>query len=270
VKLLVTGGSGFIGSNLIRHLLRERSEVELVNLDALTYAGNLENLKGIEDDPRYRFVHGDIRGPEVVAGAMEGADVVVNFAAESHVDRSIVSAFPFLRTNVEGTLVLLEAARAHGVGRFVQVSTDEVYGSLEWRDPSEPDREEDGQGREEDDREHDGKVEYCTEETPPAPRPPGPPLFCRRPRPPISPSSTRTGRPEASRPFTTISPPVLPDHPRSRMRSIPRDRRQRRNRNPHRRAMGTPRPLRFTGRPNPGPCRPPIRPIRHHWPCKPC
>jgi dTDP-glucose 4,6-dehydratase len=138
VKLLVTGGAGFIGSNLVRYLLETRDEIEIVNLDLLTYAGNLENLEDVAEDPRHRFVHGDICDGEVVADLVRGVDAVVNLAAESHVDRSILSAAPFVRTNVLGTQTLLTASLEAGVGRFVQVSTDEVYGELPWRDPDEP------------------------------------------------------------------------------------------------------------------------------------
>lgn len=139
VRILLTGGAGFIGSNLVRFLLSHRTDVELINLDLLTYAGNLENLADVEENPRYRFVHGDIADPELVREVMEAVDVVLNLAAESHVDRSVVSATPFVRTNVTGTLVLLEAALEAGVERFVQVSTDEVYGELPWRDPTSAD-----------------------------------------------------------------------------------------------------------------------------------
>jgi len=137
VRILVTGGAGFIGSNLVRHLLTTATDLELINLDLLTYAGNLESLADVEDDPRYRFVRGDICDAEVVAPLMEGVDVVYHLAAESHVDRSILSDAPFVRTNVLGTQTLLAAALAAGVGRFVHVSTDEVYGELPWRDPGD-------------------------------------------------------------------------------------------------------------------------------------
>ena len=132
MKLFVTGGAGFIGSNFIRLLLAEDSGVEIVNFDALTYAGNLDNLADVADDPRYRFVRGDIASVADVMDALEdGVDAVVNFAAESHVDRSIASAADFVRANVVGTQVLLDASRARGVGRFVHISTDEVMGSLD-------------------------------------------------------------------------------------------------------------------------------------------
>ena len=129
MKLLVTGGAGFIGSNFVRYWLDKYPEDEVVNLDALTYAGNLENLKGVENNPRYRFVRGDIRDKSTVFGVIEGIEMVVHFAAESHVDRSILDPFDFVTTNVSGTYLLLEAARKHGV-RFHHVSTDEVFGSL--------------------------------------------------------------------------------------------------------------------------------------------
>ncbi|HQR40568.1 MAG TPA: dTDP-glucose 4,6-dehydratase [Blastocatellia bacterium] len=131
MKLFVTGGAGFIGSNYIRLLLAEDPTVEIVNFDALTYAGNLDNLADVAADTRYRFVRGDIANAADVLGALdEGTDAVVNFAAESHVDRSIESASDFVRANVVGTQVLLDAARARRVGRFVHISTDEVMGSL--------------------------------------------------------------------------------------------------------------------------------------------
>jgi len=132
--LLVTGGAGFIGSNLLHLLAEERPELGLVNLDALTYAGNLENLKALEERPGYTFVHGDVAEPEDVGRAFEAAGSgpvsVVHLAAESHVDRSIASGLPFVRANVVGTQVLVDAARERGVERFVHVSTDEVYGTL--------------------------------------------------------------------------------------------------------------------------------------------
>lgn len=136
MRLLVTGGAGFIGSNFVRWVLdgegRNSGVDRLVVLDALTYAGNLANLKGLEDREEFRFVRGDIRDAQCVADILadERIDIVVNFAAETHVDRSIVDPLAFVRTNVEGTQVLLNCAREAGVARYVQVSTDEVYGSL--------------------------------------------------------------------------------------------------------------------------------------------
>ena len=139
-SLLITGGCGFIGANFVRRVLREHPDYEVVNLDKLTYAGNPANLSDIEEDPRYRFVHGDICDAGVVDPLVAEADWVVNFAAESHVDRSILGSADFLSTNVHGTYVLLDAARRHGVERYHQVSTDEVYGSIDegaW-DEAEP------------------------------------------------------------------------------------------------------------------------------------
>jgi len=128
-KVLITGGCGFIGSNFVR-LMLETTDVHIVNLDALTYAGNRENLREFEDDPRYRFVHGTVEDPETVSQTIRGCRAVVHFAAESHVDRSIKESRPFLVTNILGTQTLLDAAREQGIGRFVHVSTDEVYGTL--------------------------------------------------------------------------------------------------------------------------------------------
>jgi dTDP-glucose 4,6-dehydratase len=129
-KLLVTGGCGFIGSNFIRWLLENDPAIAVINFDALTYAGNLANLADLANHPRYRFFKGDITDREAVARAVDGVDSIINFAAESHVDRSIMDSGPFIRTNVIGTQTLLDAARVSKVRRFVQVSTDEVYGSL--------------------------------------------------------------------------------------------------------------------------------------------
>lgn len=131
MKLLVTGGAGFIGSNFVLYMLREHPNVEIINVDALTYAGNLENLKSVETDPRYTFIKADIADVQQMEPIFsQGIDVVANFAAESHVDRSILSPGIFVRTNVMGTQVLLDAAKKYQVTKFVQVSTDEVYGSL--------------------------------------------------------------------------------------------------------------------------------------------
>lgn len=128
-RVLVCGGCGFIGSNFIRYLLETYCDVRVVNLDKLTYAGNLQNLADVASDRRYNFMLGDITDIEKVRLAMNNADVVFNFAAESHVDRSIDDASQFLHTNVLGTQVLLDVARQYQVKRFIQVSTDEVYGS---------------------------------------------------------------------------------------------------------------------------------------------
>jgi dTDP-glucose 4,6-dehydratase len=131
-RILVTGGCGFIGCNFLRRMIPSRPETEWVNLDALTYAGRLENTEDFADAGNYRLVRGDIEDVLLVDGLLsEGFDAVVNFAAESHVDRSIVGPRVFVETNVLGTQTLLETARRHGVKRFLQVSTDEVYGSLE-------------------------------------------------------------------------------------------------------------------------------------------
>ena len=132
MKMLVTGGAGFIGSNFINHIFNEHPQWEITNLDKLTYAGNLENLKDVQGEPRYQFIQGDIADWELIDGVLSrGFDVIINFAAESHVDRSILDASPFIETNVRGTQVLLESAREHGIERFIQVSTDEVYGSID-------------------------------------------------------------------------------------------------------------------------------------------
>jgi dTDP-glucose 4,6-dehydratase len=150
--VLVTGGAGFIGSNFVQMLREDRPDWRVINMDALTYAGNLENLTGVEDDAEYTFVHGDITSADDVArafaaGGDSGVSDVVHFAAESHVDRSIASGLPFVKSNVMGTQVLLDAARERSVERFVHVSTDEVYGSL-------------------------GKTGFFTEETPLSPNSP--------------------------------------------------------------------------------------------------
>jgi dTDP-glucose 4,6-dehydratase len=145
---MVTGGCGFIGSNFIRHLLQTDPGVRVINFDCLTYAGNLANLADLADEPRYRFVRGDVCDRSAVRRVLaEGVDAIVHFAAESHVDRSIHDSGPFIATNVTGTQVLLDAAREFQVARYLQVSTDEVYGSL-------------------------GPTGYFTEETPLAPNSP--------------------------------------------------------------------------------------------------
>jgi dTDP-glucose 4,6-dehydratase len=131
VRVLVTGGAGFIGSNFVRHTLAAHSTWQVTTLDKLTYAGRLENLQGVLDHPRHTFVKGDIADPAVAATLVKASDIVVHFAAETHVDRSLMSAGDFITTDVYGTFVLLEAAReARGLRRFVQISTDEVYGSV--------------------------------------------------------------------------------------------------------------------------------------------
>ena len=128
IKLLVSGGCGFIGSQFVRTAIARDAAV--VNLDKLTYSGNPENVADIADDPRHTFVQGDISDPELVGGLMDGVDAVVNFAAESHVDRSILDPTGFITTDVLGTAVLMQAAQEHRISRFVQVSTDEVYGPV--------------------------------------------------------------------------------------------------------------------------------------------
>ena len=127
---MVTGGCGFIGSNFIRYMLKTYEDVQIINLDSLTYAGNLDNLKGIEQDKRYSFINGDITERKDVVPALKNTDSIIHFAAESHVDRSIEKAEVFIKTNVIGTYSLLECAKEHDIARFIHVSTDEVYGSL--------------------------------------------------------------------------------------------------------------------------------------------
>jgi dTDP-glucose 4,6-dehydratase len=140
MRWLVTGGLGFIGSNFIRLALRERPGLEIVNLDAMTYAGNPANLSDIATDQRYRFVHGDICDAAAVSNSIgTGVDAIVNFAAETHVDRSILDPEAFLRTDILGTHVLLEAVRERGIKRYLQVSTDEVYGDVSEGESSEGD-----------------------------------------------------------------------------------------------------------------------------------
>ncbi len=130
-KLLVTGGAGFIGSNFIKYYLENHPNDQIVNFDKLTYAGNLENLKDVENNKNYTFVKGDIADPKAVAGSMEGVDIVVNIAAETHVGRSITGPAVFIQTNVVGTQVLLDFALKNKVRRFHHVSTDEVFGALD-------------------------------------------------------------------------------------------------------------------------------------------
>lgn len=130
MKILVTGGAGFIGSNFIIYMMEKYPDYEFVNLDKLTYAGNLENLKSVASNPKYTFIQGDICDREIVRKAMTGCDAVVHFAAESHVDRSITGPTIFVQTNVVGTEVLLETAQEFGIKRFHHVSTDEVFGTL--------------------------------------------------------------------------------------------------------------------------------------------
>ena len=131
MKLLITGGAGFIGSNFIRYLLGKYPDYHVMNLDKLTYAGNLDNLKDIKDNPRHTFVKGDICNPKVVERLATQVEMIINFAAESHVDRSILEPGEFIQTDVYGTYVLLEAARKYHHRRFLQISTDEVYGSIQ-------------------------------------------------------------------------------------------------------------------------------------------
>jgi dTDP-glucose 4,6-dehydratase len=131
MRLLVTGGAGFIGANFIRYVLSATDDVRITNLDALTYAGNLGSLRDVSDDPRYRFVHGDVCDPDLVDGLVAASDALVHFAAESHVDRSIEGPAAFLRTNVSGAGVVFEAARRQELDRVLHISTDEVYGSID-------------------------------------------------------------------------------------------------------------------------------------------
>ena len=128
--VLVTGGAGFIGSCFVRHELKKHPDYKIINIDALTYCGNLENLKDVENNPNYTFVHGNICDRNLVRDLVKEADLVVNFAAESHVDNSIKHPEIFVETNVQGTLNLLHASKEFGVERYLQVSTDEVYGTL--------------------------------------------------------------------------------------------------------------------------------------------
>lgn len=130
MKILVTGGAGFIGSCFVRYMLNAHKDYQIINLDALTYAGNIENLDDVKNNPNYTFVHGNICDKKLVRELISNVDCVVNFAAESHVDRSITGPEIFIETNVQGTLNLLQASKEIGIQRYLQVSTDEVYGSL--------------------------------------------------------------------------------------------------------------------------------------------
>ena len=130
MKILVTGGAGFIGSCFVRHMLTKYSDYKIINLDALTYAGNIENLDDVKDNKNYTFIHGNICDKKLVRDIVAEVDCIVNFAAESHVDRSITGPEIFIETNVQGTLNLLQSAKESGITRYLQVSTDEVYGSL--------------------------------------------------------------------------------------------------------------------------------------------
>ena len=140
MRILVAGGAGFIGSEFVRQTLANHPEDQVVVLDKLTYAGNLDNLAPVAGDPRYRFVHADIGDREHLGEALDGCDAVVNFAAETHVDRSILAPDAFVRTDVLGTWTLADAARAASIQRFVQISTDEVYGAVAFGASSEDDR----------------------------------------------------------------------------------------------------------------------------------
>ena len=130
MKLLVTGGAGFIGSCFVRHILNKYQDYQVINIDALTYCGNLENIKDVENNPNYKFVHGNICDRKLVRELVSQVDCIVNFAAESHVDNSIKHPEVFIETNVQGTLNLLQSAKEIGIERYLQVSTDEVYGTL--------------------------------------------------------------------------------------------------------------------------------------------
>ncbi len=136
MKIFVTGGAGFIGSNFIIYWLLNHPQDSIVNLDKLTYAGNLENLKSVEKNPNYKFIHGDICDPDIVGKAVEGVDTIIHFAAETHVDRSILKPSDFVETNVIGTQILLDAAVEFKIKRFHHISTDEVFGSLNLDDPN--------------------------------------------------------------------------------------------------------------------------------------
>jgi dTDP-glucose 4,6-dehydratase len=137
MKLLVTGGAGFIGSHFILYWMQNHPEDKILNIDKLTYAANIVNLEGVQENPNYSFICADICNMEKVDEAMKGVDVVVHFAAETHVDRSIMEPLPFIHTNVVGTYTLLEAAKKHKVKRFHHISTDEVFGSIDLNDPAQ-------------------------------------------------------------------------------------------------------------------------------------
>ena len=131
MKFLITGGAGFIGSNFIRYLFNKYNDIEITNLDKLTYCGNLDNLKDIENKENYKFMRGDICDEELVGELIRDVDIVVHFAAETHVDRSITNPNDFIKTDIIGTYNLLESARKNNIKKFIQISTDEVYGSIE-------------------------------------------------------------------------------------------------------------------------------------------
>ncbi|MBU2632651.1 dTDP-glucose 4,6-dehydratase [Patescibacteria group bacterium] len=137
MKFLVTGGAGFIGSHFILYWMKHHPKDKIINIDKLTYAGNIANLLGVQENPNYSFVCGDICDAKIVEDAMKGVDIIVHFAAETHVDRSIMDPYPFIHSNVVGTYVLLEAAKKYKVKRFHHISTDEVFGSLDLDDKSQ-------------------------------------------------------------------------------------------------------------------------------------
>lgn len=140
MRILVTGGAGFIGSNFIRYILNKHSDYKVINLDKLTYSGNLNNLKDVRESKNYRFIKADICNKKAVDTAVKCSDFVVNFAAESHVDRSIKNSAEFIRTNIDGTRSLLDAARRHRIDRFIHISTDECYGDIRGGFSGEDDR----------------------------------------------------------------------------------------------------------------------------------
>ncbi len=138
-RLVVTGGAGFIGSNFIHYIIEKYPQIKIINLDKLTYAGNIENLKSVENNSNYTFVKGDICDKKLVEDLIKPGDTIINFAAETHVDRSIIDAGTFVTTDVYGTYVLLEASRKTGIEKFIQVSTDEVYGEADEKPSTESD-----------------------------------------------------------------------------------------------------------------------------------